>query len=75
MRPVGRRRPCTASVARQSPGSSTGQQPNLVDDDALFVSKRTVESHLGSLYRKLSVSTRVALALATPAITVDSVER
>ncbi len=75
MRPVGRRRPCTASVAGQSPGASVGQQSDLVDDDALFVSKRTVESHLGSLYRKLSVSTRVALALAAPAITVDSVER
>jgi DNA-binding NarL/FixJ family response regulator len=28
----------------------------------LFVSKRTVESHVGALYRKLGVSTRVALA-------------
>ncbi len=28
---------------------------------ALFVSKRTVESHLASLYKKLGVSTRVAL--------------
>ncbi len=29
----------------------------------LYVSKRTVESHVASLYRKLGVSTRVALAL------------
>ena len=32
--------------------------------NALFVSKRTVESHLASLYRKLGVSTRVALVRA-----------
>ena len=31
---------------------------------ALYVSKRTVESHVGSLYRKIGVSTRVALANA-----------
>jgi ATP/maltotriose-dependent transcriptional regulator MalT len=30
--------------------------------DAVFISKRTVESHVAALYRKLGVTTRVALA-------------
>ncbi len=35
----------------------------------LFVSKRTVESHIASLYRKLNVSTRVAIARAGASLT------
>ena len=36
--------------------------------DQLYVSKRTVESHIGALYRKIGVHTRVALARAGESI-------
>ncbi len=43
-------------------------EPNGAIADALFISKRTVESHLAALYRKLGMATRVELAKAGASI-------
>ena len=48
---------------------AAGEQSNKEIAQALFVTVKTVEQHLGRVYRKLDISSRRALAtaLAAPA--------
>ena len=43
--------------------AATGASTRVIAEQ-LYVSRRTVESHLGSMYRKLGVSSRPALVAA-----------
>jgi DNA-binding CsgD family transcriptional regulator len=49
--------PCELRVALEVARGATSKQAAA----ALFVSRRTVESHLGSVYRKLGINSRSQL--------------